>query len=193
MPVTPASLDSGPMPSRRRALHWQGRTALAGIGLLSTAMLGAALVSQYLFGLPPCELCHWQRWAHIAAIGLAGIGFLAAGPGRGGRMAAAAGLGLAGLALLAGAGIAGFHVGVELHWWEGTSACGGAGTPDSLEALRAQIMAQPVVRCDEVAFSFAGISMAGWNGLLSLALAVAAALGARNGLGHNSLARANRG
>jgi len=178
--VTIASLKSDPMPSRWHWM-WRGRPALAAVALLSALMLGAALISQYVFGLAPCELCHWQRWAHIAAIALAGIGFVLAGSGRARGMLGGAGLALAGAALLAGAGIAGFHAGVELHWWEGTSACGG-GTPDSLEALRAQIMGQPIVRCDEVAFSFAGISMAGWNGLLSLALAAAAAVAARNTL-----------
>lgn len=166
--------------------QWGGRTALIVLAVLSAGMLSAALVSQYAFGLAPCTLCHWQRWAHIAAIALALLGIAAAGGGasaasvlRGRRMRGAA-LALVALALLAGAGIAGFHVGVELHWWEGTSTCGGSGTPDSIDALKAQLMAQPLVRCDEVAFSALGISMAGWNGLLSLALAAAAALAARN-------------
>lgn len=166
------------------AARWQGGTALAVLGLLSAAMLAAALISQYGFGLAPCTLCHWQRWAHIAVIALAAAGLLAplafgtaASPALQGAVLAAVGL-----AFLAGAGIAGFHVGVELHWWEGTSTCGSGGTPNSVDALKAQLMAQPLVRCDEVAFAVAGISMAGWNGILSLVLAAASGLAARRSL-----------
>ncbi len=161
----------------------QGRIALAVLGLLSAAMLLFALVSQYGFGLAPCTLCHWQRWAHIAVIALAAAGLLAGGAG--GRAAGPLqGIALAAIALafLAGAAIAGFHVGVELHWWEGTSTCGSGATPDSVDALKAQLMAQPLVRCDEVAFAVAGISMAGWNGIGSLLLALAAAFAARRSL-----------
>lgn len=79
---------------------------------------------------------------------------------------------LAGLVFLAGAGIAAFHVGVEQHWWQGLASCGG-NLPQArtVEELRAALLAQPVVRCDEVAWSLFGISMAGWNFLFSLGLA----------------------
>ena len=74
-----------------------------------------------------------------------------------------------------GAGIAVFHVGVEQQWWPGTAECGGIdGANLSLEQLKAQILAAPVVRCDEVAWSLFGISMAGYNILLSLGLALVA-------------------
>ncbi len=74
------------------------------------------------------------------------------------------------LAILSGAGLAGYHVGVEQHWWEGLTSCGGAvGMPTSVEVLRQQIMSSLVVRCDEVAWSLFGISMAGYNFLISLA------------------------
>lgn len=149
---------------------------LAGLALLApAALLGAAFLAQYGFGLSPCELCLWQRWPHAAAIALAAAALLA-GPGRPG----AALLGLAAAALLAGAGIGGFHAGVELGWWEGLSSCSGAppaglSGADFLAALRER----PLVRCDEVVWSFLGLSMAGWNALLSAAIAVAAATAAR--------------
>lgn len=141
----------------------------------SLALLLGALAFQYLGGYAPCVLCHWQRWAHAATIVLALAAFAV-------PRAAAWFLAAAALALLAGAGIAGFHVGVEQHWWEGTAECGSAVSgASSVEALRARLLAQPVVRCDEVAWSLFGVSMAGYNLLLSLGLAAfAAAVAARD-------------
>ena len=81
------------------------------------------------------------------------------------------------LILLFNSGIATYHVGVEQHWWIGPEGCTGpGGTPQTLDALRAQIAATPVIRCDDIAFSLFGISMAGYNVLFSLALAIYAAL-----------------
>lgn len=123
--------------------------------------LGAALVSQFAFGLAPCVLCHWQRWPYIAAIvlGLAGVALAGRPP------ALRAMLALAGLAFLTTAGIGAFHVGVEQGWWQGTSECGatvstvGLSVEDALKRLQEA----PVVRCDEVQFELFGISMAGFN------------------------------
>lgn len=80
---------------------------------------------------------------------------------------------LGALVMLIGAGIALYHAGVEQAWWEGPTTCtsgpiGGLSTEDLME----QILNAPVVRCDEIAWSLAGISMAGWNGILSAILAV---------------------
>jgi disulfide bond formation protein DsbB len=137
----------------------------------SAALLGGAFAFQYLGGLAPCILCWWQRYAHMATIAIAALGVGASG--RGSSPAGWLLVALAGLSLLAGSGIAGFHVGVEQHWWAGTAECGspvsGAG---GIEELRARLMAQPVVRCDEIAWSLFGISMAGYNFFISLALAV---------------------
>jgi disulfide bond formation protein DsbB len=95
------------------------------------------------------------------------------------RAAGAATL-VAALALVVTAAIGGYHAGVELHLWEGTAACGSTGpAATSAAALRDQLMRAPVVRCDEIAWSLFGISMAGWNLILSGALAV---LGLRGGL-----------
>jgi len=133
----------------------------------SFVILGTALASQYWGGLQPCELCLWQRWAYVAAIGIGAVAFsLPHGRTR------AAMIGLAALAFLGGAGIAFFHVGVEQHWWRGLATCSaGGGVATSLEALKAQIMAAPLNRCDEVQFQLFGLSMAGWNVLASLLLA----------------------
>ena len=81
------------------------------------------------------------------------------------------------LFLLINSGIAAYHVGVEQHWWTGPEGCTGpSGTPDTLEALRAQIAATPVIRCEDIFFSFLGISLAGYNVLFSFVLAIYAAL-----------------
>ena len=134
----------------------------------SAGMLAFAFAAQFGFGLAPCELCVWQRYPHAL---VAGLGLVAIPLARDGK-AAWFPLALAAAVLLAGAGVAGFHVGVEQGWWQGLSGCTGAGGgAQSLADLKAQVMAAPVVRCDEVAWSFLGISMAGWNLLLSVGLA----------------------
>jgi disulfide bond formation protein DsbB len=148
------------------------RLATLATALLSAVILGAALLSQFAGGLQPCVLCVYQRWPYVATIllGLAGFALARRHPG-----AARAALGLAGLVFFVGGGIAGFHVGVEQGWWQGTSGCGApTGGAMTLEDLRAQVLAAPVVRCDEVPWSLLGISMAGYNFIISLALAGAA-------------------
>lgn len=145
--------------------------ATAGLLLLaSAALLGGAFAFQYIGGLAPCILCWWQRYAHMATIVLAAVAVVASASGssRAGWLL----VGAAGLALLAGAGIAAFHVGVEQHWWAGTAECGSTlGRAGGIDELRQRLLAQPIVRCDDVAWSLFGISMAGYNFLLSLALA----------------------
>lgn len=147
------------------------RSGLA-VAALSAFTLGMAFIAQYGFGLAPCELCLWQRWPYAAAIAF-GLAALALPRWRASLLA------LAGLSILVSGGIAVFHVGVEEKWWQGLASCSGAPTPNSIEALRAQLMAAPVVRCDEVAFRFLGISMAGWNVLWSLGLGVFALVAAQ--------------
>ena len=138
--------------------HWIG---LAAGG--SLVLLLAALAFQYIGGLAPCPLCIWQRWPHVGAVALGPAALLLAGP-----LLPALGAGV----MLGGAGIAFYHSGVEQGWWEGPSACAapdiGGLTP---EELLAQIMAAPIVRCDEIPWEMFGLSMAAWNGLACLALA----------------------
>ncbi len=142
--------------------------------LASVAVLGSALASQYIGGLQPCVLCVYQRLPYVAVIMIAGAAlFLPSGP-------RAVALALAGLALFTGTGIAIFHLGVEQHWWQGTAECGSLEAGGAtLEDLRAQILAAPTVRCDEVAWSLLGISMAGYNALVSLGLGIASLIAAR--------------
>ncbi|MDJ0949460.1 MAG: disulfide bond formation protein B [Alphaproteobacteria bacterium] len=143
------------------------RTVPAVILAASIAVLGTAFAFQYIGGLQPCVLCIWQRWPYVVTIALAALALALAG-----RRAAGWAILASGLVFLAGAGIAGFHVGVEQHWWEGTAGCTGAIDLDaSAEELGKALLAAPVVRCDEVPWSVFGISMAGYNLILSLALA----------------------
>lgn len=147
------------------------RPAAALVVAVGVLALAAAFAFQYLGGLAPCVLCIWQRYPYAVAIALGILALLLAGkPGT-----ARALIAIAGLVLLADAAIAAFHVGVEQKWWEGTAQCGGSlGTGLTAEALTEQLLAAPVVRCDEVAWSLFGISMAGYNFLLAAAAGVAA-------------------
>jgi disulfide bond formation protein DsbB len=126
-------------------------------------LLAGAYVSQYGFGLYPCEMCWWQRYAHFAAVALALVSFVAP-PKR-------VWIGLAALAILVSGAIGGFHAGVEYGWWEGLTTCAMAshGGGDALEA----VMGGTLVRCDEVQWSLAGISLAGFNFLISVVGALA--------------------
>ncbi|WP_430397885.1 disulfide bond formation protein B [Ferrovibrio sp.] len=139
---------------------------------LSALTLGAAFVAQYGFGLAPCQLCLWQRWPYAAAIllGLAAWRLERFRPLL---------LWLVALSLAITAGVGLFHTGVEQKWWAGLESCGGGNTATTLEALRAQVLSAPIVRCDEAAFSFLGLSMAAWNALWGALLAILAAIKAR--------------
>ena len=128
------------------------------------ALLAGALGFQYLGGLAPCEMCLWQRWALLAALAVAAVAWLAGKP----RWL----LVIAALAVLGNAAIAIFHAGVEQHWWQGLTACTAPPLTGSTADIMGQLMAQPLVRCDAIAWSLWGLSMAGWNALISLALGV---------------------
>jgi disulfide bond formation protein DsbB len=132
--------------------------------LLPLALLGGALGSQYLGGLHPCEMCYWQRWPHAAAIVLAGLAFTAPADHPRSRN-----LTLLAAAAIAISGVIGvYHAGVELGIFEGITTCTAMAAGGSTADLLKQITHAPLVRCDQVQFSFLGISMAGWNAILSL-------------------------
>ncbi len=140
------------------------------------AALCVAWLAQYAGGLAPCELCYLQRYGYWAVIVLGLITI--SQNNRPGRRSVL--LVLTGLALLAVAGIAFFHVGVEQQWWEGSTACVGADTAGaSTEELTQAILNAPVVRCDTPAWEMFGISMAGYDAIYALAIAALTFLGAR--------------
>lgn len=145
-----------------RAADARTLAALAAAGC--AGLLAAALLFQFVGGLAPCDLCVQQRWPHVAGV-LLGLGVAFGPPGLRRPIAV---LGAAAMAL--GLGLAIYHVGVEQGLW--ASACSAAPIRGlSTEELLAQIRSAPVTRCDEVAWSLLGVSMAGWNALASLALA----------------------
>ena len=145
-----------------------GWTALVAVGS-SAAVLAGALAFEYIGGLYPCVLCMYQRWAYVAAAGFALLAWLL----RSNSVLTRLVLGASSLSFIGGAAIAAFHVGVEKRWWEGTSACQGDALDlsMSLEDITSQLMNQPIVRCDVVAWDLFGISMAGYNVVISLGLA----------------------
>ena len=131
--------------------------------LVPTVALAAAFGSQYLGGLTPCEMCWWQRYAHMAALVFALIALVA-----GGRPL----VWLAALAIAVSGGIGFYHAGVELHYFPGLTQCTATATGGSTEEFLKAIMNAPLVRCDDIQWSFLGISMAGWNAILSLGSAL---------------------
>lgn len=134
---------------------------------VSGSLLLGALGFQFLRGLAPCEMCYWQRYAHLAVLAVAGLALITGNRAAGWvavlAMAIAAGLGL-------------FHAGVEQKWWQGVTACtapvsAGMSTAEMLDTL----MNAPLVRCDEIPWSLLGVSMAGWNALVSAGAALCGA------------------
>lgn len=122
------------------------------------ALLGGALISQYVFGLIPCDLCVQQRWPHVAALLLAGAAFALRDTAAVRWLVVIAAGGLATSAV-----IGGYHAGVEYGWWLGPNCGSGSG------GALAEILAQPIVACDKVQWSLFGVSLAGFNFLFSLA------------------------
>jgi disulfide bond formation protein DsbB len=139
--------------------------------LLPTGLLGGALFSQYVGGLYPCEMCYWQRWPHGLAILLALGAILSPVNAPRTRLLVM----LAAVAIAVSGAIGVYHAGVELSWWEGITTC----TATAAASLE-DILSVPLVRCDQVQWEFLGISMAGWNAILSLSGAAAIAALTRN-------------
>lgn len=133
--------------------------------LIPAALLAGAWGSQLWGGLYPCEMCHWQRWPHYGAVVVAALAFVVGGAAVRTTLVAGA------AALIAVSGVIGaFHAGVEWHWWEGITACSRtvSTTGMSADAMLKSILAAPVIRCDAAQWRLFGLSLAGWNALISL-------------------------
>ncbi len=129
----------------------------------SVALLLGAWGFQYLGGLAPCKMCIWQRYPHAAAALIGAVAIAVP------RVTVLPLLGALAAATTAGIGV--YHAGVEQKWWEGPSSCtsgdiGGLSTTELMD----QIMNAPLVRCDDIPWEMLGLSMAGWNAVLSAGL-----------------------
>ncbi len=151
--------------------HSLSRARLVAI-LAPSLLLGGALVSQYVGGLFPCEMCMWQRWPHLVAIffALDAIALRSRPP----LSAIFAGLAALGIALSGAIGA--FHAGVEYGWWEGLTACSTTATGGTAQEMLDSIMEAPFTRCDTAPWSLFGISLAGYNAIFSLGAAALIAL-----------------
>ncbi|OWK32097.1 disulfide bond formation protein B [Sphingomonas mucosissima] len=146
-------------------MSWaQSRARLIAL-LLPLLLLAGAWGSQLIGGLVPCEMCHWQRWPHYAAVLAAAFAFVV--PGRSSKVTMIV---IAAL-LIAVSGLIGvFHAGVEYHWWQGITACSTMVTGDgvSTDEMLRRLLAAPVIRCDAAQWTLVGVSLAGFNAILSL-------------------------
>jgi disulfide bond formation protein DsbB len=141
-------------------------------GSVALSLILGALAFQYIGGYPPCEMCHWQRWPHIAAAAIGLVGFLLLQTGLLDRSLALP-LAVLAIALIAASGALGiYHAGVEWHFWPGPAACTSSYVPGQVVDLT---HFGRVPLCDRAAWRLLGISMAGYNALISLGTAALAA------------------
>ncbi|MDX2224010.1 MAG: disulfide bond formation protein B [Rhodospirillaceae bacterium] len=143
------------------------RWAMAAMAAASAGALGLALISQYGFDLWPCELCYYQRAPYAGTLALGVLGLMPAVDGPSRRLIVA----IAGGLFLLNAGIAGYHVGVEQRWWDGPSACKGQILDLTPADLLAAVSQPGRTGCEDAAFTFLGVSMAGYNALACMILA----------------------
>jgi disulfide bond formation protein DsbB len=146
------------------------------VAAIAAATIAGAWVFQFA-GYPPCELCLTQRYAYYGGVPLAvAVAFAAAGRARG---VVFAGMIALALIFIANAVLGGYHAGVEWRFWPGPSGCTGIiSGPTNVSDLMKSLEHAKVVACDEVQLRILGLSLAGWNALISAALAALAARGA---------------
>jgi disulfide bond formation protein DsbB len=144
------------------------RTASLVLAIASALILLSVFGFQYLGGAAPCQLCIWQRWPYAVLIALGIVGLFWQP-----RLM----LGLGVVALLVGAGLGGYHYGVEEGWFALPEGCAAGGDATSIEELRRMLSEAPPA-CDQVQFTVLGWSLAVWNVVASLVLAGFAAYAA---------------
>lgn len=171
-------------PSRRRS--WTDRLrsepavlAALAIFVISAATLAGAWYFQLVVGLPPCPLCLEERIPYHVIIPLSLLLVIAAAVRAPSKLLTVGFVALA-LAALANVVLGTYHAGVEWHWWAGPTDCTGPLTDlHAGGSLLNQLQSIHVVRCDAAAWRFLGISLAGYNALISLLLAAIAGAGLR--------------
>ncbi len=145
------------------------KQALILSALASFGLLAGAFFFEIIVGLPPCNLCIWQRWPHAIIIAISGVGLVAFKRNWILLLIALSAIstGLIGL----------YHSGVERGWWSGPSGCSNQFNPDlDISMLTTSLLEMPVIKCDEIAWSLMGISMAGWNSIGGFSIAIFAFL-----------------
>jgi disulfide bond formation protein DsbB len=163
---TPARGDARPIVS-----------AALGIAAIAVATLAGAWFFQLVLDIRPCPLCLEQRYAHYLAIPLGGLMAFAAGQ-KAPRWVLVVGFAILAAIMLGNAGLAAYHAGVEWQFWPGPTECSGPIVNfGSAGSLLERLDAVKVIRCDEVQWRFLGLSLAGYNVLISLLMAALAAWG----------------
>jgi disulfide bond formation protein DsbB len=152
--------------------------AAVAIALIGVATVAGFLFFQYVLGYPPCPLCLEQRIAFYVSVPLAVMIMLGVSVGSSRKVLLLALVAIA-AAMLWNAGLGAYHAGIEWQWWEGPQDCSGAVTGlGSAGSLLERMQRARVIRCDEAAWRFLGLSLAGYNVLVSLTVAAIALWGA---------------
>ncbi|MBR0968514.1 disulfide bond formation protein B [Bradyrhizobium diazoefficiens] len=171
------TIQSAAIPAFNPSASSPALTASLAVTLIAAATIAGAWFFQLVLEILPCPLCLEQRYAYYLAIPL---GLLTALAARGGapRPLLLAGLAILALVTLANAGLGTYHSGVEWGFWPGPTDCTGpVGNLGSATDLLARLDTVKVVRCDEVQWRFLGLSLAGYNVLISLLMAAIAGWG----------------
>ena len=152
-------------------------TAALAITVIAAATLAGAWFFQLVLDIRPCPLCLEQRYAYYLTVPLAALTAFAAAKDAP-RAVLLAGLGVLAAAALGNGGLATYHAGVEWHFWQGPTECTGPiGNLGSAGNLLERLDTVKVIRCDEGQWKWLGLSLAGYNVLISLLMAAIAAWG----------------
>jgi disulfide bond formation protein DsbB len=153
--------------------------AAALVSLVGLATIAGFFFFQYVMHLPPCPLCLQERDAFYVSVPLAALLWLGAGHGATRKVMLLGFLVIAAV-MLWNAGLAAYHAGVEWKFWPGPQDCSGPiDSFGSAKNLLKSLNHISLVRCDQAAWRFLGLSLAGWDVLVSLGLVVAALFGAK--------------
>ena len=153
--------------------------------VISAATIAGAWAFELIGGLPPCPMCLQQRWAYYLVLPLMAVAGVFALRQPGSPVLRGL-LGLAGLIMLGGAGLAAFHSGVEWGWWQGPTGCSGGVEFGTGSNVLPNFGDAQVIRCDEAAWRMFGLSLAGYNALISVGVAALAIMTALRGSAYGS-------
>jgi disulfide bond formation protein DsbB len=173
----PVTLNASAHPSQLHAATNPALSAALAVAVIAALTLAGAWFFQLVIGLVPCPMCLEERYAYYLAVPLGLLVALAAAKDFP-RGVVLAGLALLALAALGNAAFGVYHAGVEWKFWAGPTECTGAvGNFGSAANLLEQLDKVKVVRCDEIQWTFLGLSLAGYSALVSLLMAAIAAWG----------------